>query len=165
MWHPGPPRRPVDGERRPARTSFPRSGRKPPRGAFIRSTGANVAHGGWCGRVRMSGTTATQRGICPAHRRRCRLWRSWTANGGRRGKFSAFGTKTAQRGVYSTLRGKCGSMVRTSSCVQDDRRPEGRSSVFAGSVARSFVTPVSPVTRIQSPIKENLEKNAFLQNH
>ena len=111
-------------------------GRPPPREVSVRLTGADAAYGG---RGRRTAVGAE--------------------------KFSAFEMKTAQRGVYSTLRGKCGSMVRTSSCVQDDRRPEGRSSVFAGSVARSFVTPVSPVTRIQSPIKENLEKNAFLQNH
>ena len=44
---PEPSKRPVNDEWRSSRTNFPCPERKPLRGAFIRSLGANASHGGW----------------------------------------------------------------------------------------------------------------------
>ena len=87
---------------------FPRSGRKPLRGVFIRLLGANAVHVGWCGQIRMFGTTTARRGVRPALGSECRLWGRKRPMSGRRGRVPMFGTKAVQRGVYSARRGRCG---------------------------------------------------------
>ena len=91
---------------------FPCSGRKPSRGAFIRSTGVDAAH-----RAVAVGTD----------------------------EFPRSGRKPPDPHIRPDAIGFDGQWWRAP--------PPWR------------MTPVSLVTRIQSPIKEKTQKNAFLQNH
>ena len=132
----------------------------------------------------MFGTKAAQRGVYLAPRGKCRPLghgqlaqtsfhtRTKTVHGrcGRRmtagaDKFFAFGTKTAQWGVCSAPRSKCRlsayeRLVRTGFASGAKASRRFIRPAFAG----RRIAPVSPVTRIQSPIKEKTQKNTFLQN-
>ena len=148
--------------------NFPCSGRKPLRGAFIWSTGANAAHGGRCERFLPEGSS------CPASGGKCAPRRPVDSF------FRPARTKFHVRDENRSEGRSFGSQGRM--------RPTAVARVFAAnpsgfhgqtrprhpyrSEASSGGAPLplgrnrlySPVTRIQSPIKENLEKNAFLQN-
>ena len=151
-----------------------------------------MANGGRRGQVSASGTKAVQRGVHSVHRGECRPsgcgrsartspmlgtkpstggvggeWRpTWTS-------FPHLGRKPS-RGAFIQLTGanaghRVGNDLReagTDKFPRSGRKPSREALVrfFAGGGHAPVMTPVSPVTRIQSLIKGKAQKNAFLQN-
>ena len=152
----------MDGEWRPARTSsrvrdesrpegrsFGPQGRMPPIGLW--AVGTNEPH-------------ARDKTIHGRRRRRMAADMD---------KFPHLGRKPS-RGAFIQLTGanaghRVGNNLReagTDKFPRSGRKPSREALVrfFAGGGHAPVMTPVSPVTRIQPPIKENPQKNAFLQN-
>ena len=135
------------------RGQVPRSGRKPSRGAFIRSTGANGRPSG-CGRSArtspMLGTKPSTGGVGGEWRltwTSSRIWDESRSDGrlfSSQRQMPAIGLKTTYE-----------RQARTSFRVRDENRPERRLSGFSRAEGmRPSWRVYSPVTRIQSPIKE-----------
>ena len=125
-----------------ATDEFPCLGRKPLRGAFIRSLGANTVHrvkNGRRGQVSAFGTKTAQRGVHLVSEDEC-------------GPFVPVGGRQALRSTR----------IQTETICRSSRDPKRAVVVLPLPLGGNRL--YSLVTRIHPPIKEKTQKNAFLQN-
>ena len=152
----------MDGEWRPARTSFRVRDESRPEGRSFGPQGRMPVIGLWA--VGTNEPHARDKTIHGRRRRRMAADMD---------KFPHLGRKPSRRAFIQLTGANAGHRVGnnlreagTDKFPRSGRKPSREALVrfFAGGGHAPVMTPVSPVTRIQSPIKENPQKNAFLQN-